>query len=490
MALWLRGCLVEFVAMESTGVFVSQGGSAIPTILLRSCIMFDGGVQAMNESSLTETVKSPITDAPPKPWSLTGRIAFRFCVVYLSLYCLSNQIFGALLPIPGFELPDLTSLWPLRPMVSWTASHVFHVTSALVFTESGSGDKTSDWVLAFCLLVLAALATVLWSVMDRRRSQYVTLHKYCRLLLRFALAGQMISYGVIKAIPLQMSFPTLNRLLAQYGDFSPMGVLWSSIGASPAYEIFAGCAEILGGILLIIPRTTLLGALVCLLDMTQVFTLNMTYDVPVKLLSFHLLLFSALLLAPDFRRLVNFLLLNRVPPPSDLPPLFRTSRANRISLTVQVVFGIALLAANIWSGMDAWKQYGGGRTKSPLYGIWSVERMSIDGTVRSPLITDYGRWRHIVFDFPGRISFQRMDNSFAYYEIAIDAGHKTVALTKNKDAKWKASFRYEREVPDALSLDGVMDSHKIQMQMKLVDASKFLLVSRGFNWVQEYPFSR
>ena len=76
-----------------------------------------------------------------------------------------------------------------------------------------------------------------------------------------------------------------------------MGVLWSSIGSSPAYESFAGCAELLGGILLIVPRTTTLGALVCLADMTQVFMLNMTYDVPVKLLSFHLILLSLFLLA-------------------------------------------------------------------------------------------------------------------------------------------------------------------------------------------------
>ena len=31
----------------------------------------------------------------------------------------------------------------------------------------------------------------------------------------------------------------------------------------------------------------------------QIFTLNMTYDVPVKLFSFHLILMSLFLLAPD-----------------------------------------------------------------------------------------------------------------------------------------------------------------------------------------------
>ena len=59
------------------------------------------------------------------------------------------------------------------------------------------------------------------------------------------------------------------RLIEPFGNFSLMGVLWASIGASRPYEIFAGCAETLGGILLIFPRTTTLGALVCLLDMCR-----------------------------------------------------------------------------------------------------------------------------------------------------------------------------------------------------------------------------
>ena len=115
----------------------------------------------------------------------------------------------------------------------------------------------------------------------------------------------MVSYGTAKAIPLQMPAPGLTRLLEPYGNFSPMGVLWYSIGASRPYEIFAGCAELLGGILLFVPRLALLGALVALAVSVQIFTLNMTYDVPVKLFSFHLILMSLVLIAPEVSRLLE-----------------------------------------------------------------------------------------------------------------------------------------------------------------------------------------
>jgi hypothetical protein len=269
-----------------------------------------------------------------------------------------------------------------------------------------------------------------------------------------------------------------------------MGVLWSSIGASPAYEMFAGSAEMLGGILLIFPRTTMLGALVCVADMTQVFMLNMTYDTPVKLFSFHLLLLASFLLVPEFQRLADVFFRNRTAGPSTQPPLFHTRRANRIALAAQIIFGIWLLGMNAYSGFTAWHTYGGGRPKSPLYGIWNVDALSIDGQLRSPLLTDYGRWHRAVFDFPERMTFQRMDDSFAGYGASINTKDKTIALTKNSDKNWKAKFTFQRVAQDQLILDGNMDSHKIHMQLQLVDRDKFMLVNRGFHWIQEYPFNR
>ena len=436
------------------------------------------------------TVPQSESPAPVEHWGLALRIAFRFCVAYFTLFSLSNQILGGLLVIPKLNIPELSSLWPLRHITFWTAAHVFRIQHDLVYTGSGSGDKTFDWVLAFCLLVIAAAVTLIWSILDRRRPNYVAFHKWFRLALRFALASEMFLYGLDKVIPLQMSFPFLTRLLEPYGNFSPMAVLWSSIGASPSYEIFAGSAEMLGGILLLTPRTTTLGALVCLADMTQVFMLNMTYDVPVKLFSFHLLLFSLFLLAPDARRLIAFFFTDRTIGPSGQRPLFRSARANRIAVALQVAFGLYLIGMGIYSGIGAWNRFGGARPKSPLYGIWNVEQMSVDGQVRPPLLTDQDRWRRIVFDSPAFVNFQRPDDSFSTYRSAIDDQSKTLTLTKPADKNWKATLAFVRSAPDQLALEGTMDGHKTQLRLKLQDRDKFTLVNRGFHWINEYPFQR
>jgi len=271
-----------------------------------------------------------------------------------------------------------------------------------------------------------------------------------------------------------------------------MATLWSSVGASPAYEIFAGSAETLGGILILIPRTATLGALVCLADLTQVFVLNMTYDVPVKLLSFHLILFSLFLLAPEAGRLFSFFFSERAVAASSQPPLCRARRANRAAVVLQVLFAVYLVGTNIYGGIQDWHSYGGGRPKPSLYGIWSVEQMSIDGQVRSPLLTDYDRWRRVIFDsFAGtRTSFQRMDETFASFDCSISDKDKTLTLTKSGDKNWKASFNFDRPAPDQLILDGAMDGHTVHMQLKLFDRNKLTLVNRGFHWINDYPFQR
>ena len=443
-------------------------------------------VPARIEASVVHDSETP---AIPQ-WKAATRIAFRFCFAYFSSFCLTTQILGGLLLIPGVDFPDLASLRPVRPIVFWTAAHVFHVTTPLVYTGSGSGDKTFDWLLSFCLLIISAVATLVWSVLDRRRTEYVTLYKWFRLFLRFALASEMLLYGLIKIVPLQMPFPFLTKLVEPFGSFSPMGVLWSSVGASRAYEMFAGSAETLAGVLLIVPRTATLGALVCLADMIQVFTLNMSYDVPVKLFSFHLVVMAAFLLAPETQRLLNFFVLDRPAEPSKCPDLFRERRANRIAVFAQIIFGIWLIGMNVYGARESWRSYGGGAPKSELYGIWNIEQFTIDGQTRPPLITDNDRWRRLIFDAPSGFAIQRMDDSFLRYGSTINAKSQSIVVTKGGAQNWKASFSYERPQPTELALNGEMDGHKLHLQLKLIDRNSFLLVNRGFHWIQEYPFNR
>jgi uncharacterized membrane protein YphA (DoxX/SURF4 family) len=417
-------------------------------------------------------------------WRPLTRVAFRFGFVYFTLYVFFTQMLGGLIAWPGGELPDFGTVPPMRNVVTWTAAHVFRVKAPLVITGSGSGDKTFDWVLACCLLVIAIAVTTVWTAGDRR-TQYAGLHKWFRLFLRFALGSTLLSYGSVKLVPLQMPAPNLTRLVEPFGNFSPMGVLWASIGASRAYEMFTGIAEITAGVLLFIPGLTTLGALIALADVIEVFLLNMTYDVPVKLFSFHLILLSLVLLAPEATRLTNVIVLNRAAPASSQTPLASSRRARRTLVAVQCVFGAYLVATALYTASKQWSVYGGGAPKSALYGIWNVDELQVDGQTFPPLLTKTGHWRRVLFDGATRVSFQQMDDTMVNYAGSVDPIRHRIELGPNV-----GSLAYERPSPDRLTLDGTMQGHHTTMRLTLFDRSRFVLVSRGFHWVQEYPFNR
>lgn len=347
----------------------------------------------------------------------------------------------------------------------------------LVYTGSGSGDKTFDWVLAFSVLSAAALGTGIWSALDRRRGNYITLHKWFYLFLRFAVASEMLLYGTVKVVPLQMPYPFLARLVEPFGNFSPMGVLWYSVGAAPAYEMFVGAAEMLGGILLIFPRTTTLGALICLADTTEVFVLNMTYDVPVKLFGFHLVLMTLVLLAPPASppRELLFLGSRRRPvhPSPTVPHAAHQSAGPRGTTRVRAF-------ARNHERLRRLEELASLRRRSAqVAALWHLERRDQPVSVSA---RDLRASHHGDVPAPGRYARQLW-----CYRGHPDRQHRT---HRGADRNWKASLKYQQVGRGQLILDGEMDGRKLRLDLRLLDRNQFLLVSRGFHWIQEYPFNR
>src|SRR5262245_47703867 len=157
------------------------------------------------DPALPKSVSEPVAVAASgvTTWSLATRIAFRFSLTYFALYVLFSQMLGSM-TLGASWTPALRTSWPMRDLVLATARNVFQVDRELVIF-SGSGDKTYDWVQVAILLTVAAVITLVWSVLDRKRPAYVALHKWSYLFMRFALGATMATYGSIKLVPLQMS---------------------------------------------------------------------------------------------------------------------------------------------------------------------------------------------------------------------------------------------------------------------------------------------
>lgn len=419
---------------------------------------------------------------PEVRWTPLTRIAFRFSVVYLGLFCMCSEVCSMLLnQARQYRRLPAPWTWWLRPLVQWAEPHLFDAVP-VPWSPAGISDRPAGWAMLFWIFVVAVVATVVWSTLDRRRGSYVQLHRWFRVVVRFGLLAVLFFYGIWKLIPLQMPMP-LYRLVEPFGDFTPAGVLWTQVGASRPYEMLLGSAEVLAALLLIVPRTATAGALLAAIDMTQVFVLNMTFDVPLKTVTFHLVLLSLFLLAPDARRLANVLVLNRTAEPSTQATLFRTRRANRAALAVQLALGAWILGWYVGPAWTSWTRDGGGAPLPALYGIWDVDEYSLDGVDVAAAVTDPRRWHRIIIDRGDMSRYQLMDGSIGG-RVAVDMNAHHIRGIPNNSPHSTTTLTFTRVTPDRLILDGTLAGHRVHMTLSRDDLARFPLERMGFRWSQ------
>ena len=416
-------------------------------------------------------------------------VAFRFGVVYLTLFCLATQISGSLIANPWFTYRGLGRLWPMRELTHWVARTFFGVDVPL--DDLSGGETLFFWIQWSWVIVASVLITAAWSLIDRRRSHAAWL-PWFRIAARLALAASMIEYGMTKVIPTQFPEPPLTALVTPAGEMTLSALLWTTIGSAPAYQIATGCVEVLAGVLLLLPWTVPLGALLALVSLLQVLLLNLTFDIGVKLVTTHLIVLALILLAPVARELVT-VLIGRTSVESG----FRRIRAaaapairlkpDSTAILLPIALGVYLLATETWINWSFWQVAGGGRPKSVLYGIWNVERLSVDGQARPAELNDYDRrWRRVIFDAPDVAVFQRTDDSFARFGVSIDEGTGTFALTKGASHTWSSRFIFDRPSEERLSLEGEMDGQRIQADLRRADPSAFPLLNSSFRWIRPH----
>jgi uncharacterized membrane protein YphA (DoxX/SURF4 family) len=423
--------------------------------------------------------------AAPATWSVGQRLGFRFLFTYAVLYSLQ----GSMIPsLPGAW--ELASLYRsgVTALTGWV-DRTFIGTGVDVWApDNGSGDRTTDYLIILALAMVGALVTAVWTAVDRRSRAYPRLADGLQICLRYMLFFTMLSYGMSKVFLGQFPFPSPARLAQPIGATSPMGLLWTFVGSSPAYSIFNGAAELLGGVLLLWRRTATLGALVLVGVLTNVVVLNLCYDVPVKQFSIHLLAFTLVVLAPDARRLANVLLLNRptTPRPPRRPWRWRwLERARPFAPGLLLLWLLFPFALRALSGPEA-------PTDTAAFAAsFEVESFEVDGAERPPLATDPLRWRALHAHRRGVVVIEMMNGTRSRLQMAIDTGAHQLVLTplaKDGTPDYRMSYRWID--PQHLALEGTAGSARLKVALAARRTDDHLLVSRGFHWINEEPFMR
>jgi hypothetical protein len=438
----------------------------------------------------TQSLASLKSGVERHPWTAAERILFRFAIVYWTLYCLPSSGRVSVLDVlpVGVATLNRVLMTPWTFLCPWVAVHVFHLSGPVTeYHPTGSGDTTLDYVQSFSFLLIAAIVTLLWSILDRRKIEYQTLYAWLRILVRYALAITLLSYGFAKIYPGQFVAPTLIDLTRTYGQSSPMGLLWTFMGASTPYTVFGGLCEATAGFLLLFRRTTLLGALVATGAMLNVVLLNFCYDVPVKLYSTHILLMALFLLLPDMKALWRFFILQRPAEPEGLwiPP-FRRKWLRIASVVLQVLVIASLLYGDAWEGYKDAREDSIPISQTLIHGVWDVDDFVLANGVAS-----LPAWKRLVVEtVPYRgllFAVHFTDGTLDLLGVQNGADQQQLEL-KSRFSKQFGELKYVKPDGQHLVLSGTLNGQAVEIRLHQAQVTKFLLTNRGFHWISEDPF--
>lgn len=413
-----------------------------------------------------------LTQEYKEQWSPNAKVIFRFIFSYFSIY-----IFILLLG-SFFEIP-----------FKWLGKNILRIGYDYDANGFGSGDHTYAYVSLFIGSLLSIFATIIWSVLDRKRSNYNNPLYWFLVILRVVLISAMFLYGFVKIFQIQFPYPSLTRLLEPLGNFSPMGLAWTYMGYSEGFNLFAGFMEVLGGLLLIPRRTQTLGAFIVTGVMTHVAVMNFMFDIPVKLFSIHLVLMALVIFMTDIKRFTDVFIKNKSVEKYDFHNPIADISYHKIIFWIKTgVLVLAIVAFTIFGYTvgDGGKE----RTKRYLHGIWEASTFIKNGDTIPPLITDTKRWRYLIIDQKATATVKAMDDKKYYYDFVVDSSKQKIKMHKKNSEATANNFDYSYPNYSNLELNGVLENDSLKIIFYRKDVDEFLLHSRGFHWINETPLNK
>ncbi|MYB06833.1 MAG: hypothetical protein F4Y07_02450 [Gemmatimonadetes bacterium] len=225
----------------------------------------------------------------------------------------------------------------------------------------------------------------------------------------------MIAYGFAKLTGSQ--FTVLDSELTRpMGEVSGFWLTWYYFGFSSVYRTIIALVEIGGGLLLIWPRTSLIGALVLLPVVGNIILTDILFLVGALPASVTVLICLMIILRPHAQRLADAVLLD--------------IKSSRRGVTLRAAAVVAVLVG-AW-GLGYWFANYNNREPTPIDGVWTVED---GGAPLEQVFFEYNRAYMAVFRFA---------DGDAVHHFEVDSGRVRVW------ADWmeKGRLIYEGEIVD------------------------------------------
>ncbi|MEJ6980087.1 hypothetical protein WG906_06480 [Pedobacter sp. P351] len=366
-------------------------------------------------------------------WTNTQKIAFRIAFLYILFLCVPTypgfykHLFGLKFSkITYHDFQSIVAFWPPQIITIESEEGVFGILNYI------------NLILVFAGAVIGG---AIWTLLDKNTTQYTKLYYLIRVLARYRLAYGMVGWGLKKAFPMQMVYPTEGMLNTPFIDFAEKKLYWSHVGVSFEYTVFLGFAEILPGLLLLHRKTSVLGAALAAVVTFNICIANHAYDAGVAVPAAYFAIIGIFITWYDLPKIWNLIVNEKdVLQPYRYNPVFSENWQKYLVNGTKWTFNFLFVpvAAGLWAfGFFNGNNYNIPSTPgiAQTKGLYTVSEFRLNDKVLPYNPADSIRWQDAIFEDWSSLSYRTnrgavADRMIGYSPLRVKNNKKNTKLNQ------------------------------------------------------------
>lgn len=360
------------------------------------------------------------------PAKVFEKFVFRVLSIYILFYVLFLSDYSHVLHLHFISVE----------LIDWLNNLFIH---KQFFRYIPSADSYWAYLSSLVFFILALVISFVWILFKGK--SYSVFDNFVFIIARYFVAFTLLYYGIEKIDGIQFTIMP-SRMIHSVGSLDSFNLYWMSMGASKSYAFFGGLLEVIAAILLLFRKTSTIGCLVAIPVLANVLMLNIGFDIPIKLKTFHLLFFCIFILAPDIGRLYKFFILKK---PSALRPTSSLLITNRKFYLAQYLIKTILIGYVLFTIIKDEIRIHKELNHSPhqnLIGIFNVKEPFSFMQSKQVYKNDSLHWKKFSFNQFNGVQIQLLNDSIIEFLYKPDLVAKTIELNSWIDTSSKMKLKY------------------------------------------------
>lgn len=400
---------------------------------------------------------------------LINNYAIRFGQLWLELFLISGIVF-----IPFTFLFHQIQLKTTQFVFGNSVDLIANTLGKTLVIKDFSSDSIQLYVLCLFLSLLSFLTAGI-IVISKKNVLMNKISAVSKNIAVYYLAWVLFKYGMDKIFKTQFYLPEPNLLYTNLGQLDKDILFWSTMGSSYTYNLFMGFIEVIPAILLIFKNTRSLGLILSFGVLLNVFFINLSFDISVKLFSGFLLLINLYLLKSTFVILWEIFIQNK----TNLKHEQHQQKITRFNGFILKSILILVILFDTLSPYFKSKNFNDDLAERPfLHGSYTLERIIQNNDTLTSFNIPIKR---IFIHRDSYMIMQNQQDEMVDFKMTLNEKHNSLQLTDYDSKQQVLRYSYNKS-KDELTLEYTKSANRLTLICKRIDWRRLPLMRKQFHW--------